>query len=220
MADTGKSMVFDRARAYTGSLTYLGKTGALDAEAVIDRILQKDSTGPFIVRRLLAQFVHRDPSDSLVARLAARYRASRYDTKALMRDIFTSPEFGAAENYRALVKSPIEFMVSVAKTVQAPSLSRTIIGASSGMGQVLFDPPSVGGWPRNEAWISSNTMVARANFVSQALGQVRTLPSAADAYKRVLDGVVGPATADLLTSTTDERGRWSVVLSSAEFQLK
>jgi len=221
VADPGKSGVFDRARAFSGTLTYLGKTGSFDTEAVIDRILAQDATAPFVVRRVLAQFVHRTPADALVDRLAARFRAARYDLKSLMRDVFTSPELSSPESYRALVKSPIEFMVSVAKALgTTPQLTRAISGASSGMGQVLFDPPSVGGWPRNEAWVSSNTVVARANFVTQAIGQTRTLPAGVDAYKRHLDGVVGPATAELLTNATDDRSRWSVVLSSAEFQLK
>ena len=32
------------------------------------------------------------------------------------------------------------------------------------MGQDLFDPPNVGGWPDGRAWIHSRSMIARANY--------------------------------------------------------
>jgi uncharacterized protein (DUF1800 family) len=89
------------------------------------------------------------------------------------------------------------------------------------MGQSLFDPPDVNGWPNNAAWISSNTVVERVNFVTLALAQTKgSLPSADDAARTHLDGVVGPQTANLLNRAPDERTRWFVTLASPEFQLK
>jgi uncharacterized protein (DUF1800 family) len=89
------------------------------------------------------------------------------------------------------------------------------------MGQSLFDPPDVGGWPNNESWISSNTVVERVNFVTAALGQVKTaLPPASDAARTQLDGVLSPQTATLLNQATDDRARWFITLASPEFQLK
>jgi uncharacterized protein (DUF1800 family) len=88
------------------------------------------------------------------------------------------------------------------------------------MGQVLFDPPDVGGWPNNEAWISSNSVVTRVNFVSSVLAAMKTLPSADKAHQQHLDGVLGPATAGVLNQASDARTRWFGVLASPEFQLK
>jgi uncharacterized protein (DUF1800 family) len=89
------------------------------------------------------------------------------------------------------------------------------------MGQSLFDPPDVNGWPTNEAWISSNTVVERVNFVTAAMAQVKkSLPKASDAPRTQLDGVVSPQTAQLLNQATDDRARWFITLASPEFQLK
>jgi uncharacterized protein (DUF1800 family) len=216
----GQTGVFAPERAFHGTLTFLGKTGSFDTQAVIDRILEQDATAPFITRRVLAQFLTRDPSDALVSRLADHFRRSGYDLKTLLRDVFTAPEFAAPDAYRSLVKSPIEFAVSVAKALSAAGLTPTIIKTTGGMGQTLFDPPSVGGWPRNEGWVSSNSVVARANYVASALAQAKAIPSARDAHMTQLDGVVGPQTAAALQAATDDRRRWSVVLSAPEFQLK
>jgi len=62
-------------------------------------------------------------------------------------------------------------------------------------------------------------VVARVNFVSAVLGQLRSLPPGVDAPRHV-DTVLGPATAALLNRTDDDRARWFLTLVSPEFQLK
>ncbi|HEV2218836.1 MAG TPA: DUF1800 domain-containing protein [Candidatus Dormibacteraeota bacterium] len=215
-----KAGVFNRRRAFTGSVTYLGKSGALDTQGVIDRILAQPATAPFVATKVLQQFVTGQPSSSLVTRLGDAFRRSNYDMKTLMRAVFTSDEFVAAGAYRALVKSPTELMVQAARALGSTRLSKLIVASGSGMGQSLFDPPDVGGWPNNEAWISSNTVIERVNFVTSALAQSTSLPPSSDAVKHQLDGVIGQQTASMFGSSPDERTRWFVALASPEFQLK
>lgn len=220
-ADAVKVGIFEPQRGYRGApLTFLGETKAWSTDAVLDKILLQDATAPFVVSRLLTHFVTPMPSDAYVARLAAGYRRSRYDTKALLRDILLSPEFTAADTYRALIKSPTELMIHTAKALGDRTLTRQIAGQGQGMGQLLFDPPSVGGWPENESWVSSNTMLARANFVTSAVQAVRKLPSAANAHNTQIDGVMSAQTLRLLNEAVDDRRRWMVLLASPEFQLK
>jgi uncharacterized protein (DUF1800 family) len=212
--------VFDPSRAYAGTLTFLGKTGTFDTTSVIDRVLAQDVTAAYIARQVAEHFISPFVADAYVARIAARFRSSGYQTRTLMREVFLSPEFTSPDAYRALVKGPTEFMVSAAKAIGSASLGRAIAAAGTGLGQNLFDPPSVGGWGDNAAWVSASTMLARANFVSTALGATRTLPPSTSAVARHLDGVLGPETARELATTSDDRRRWLVILSSPEFQLK
>ena len=216
-----KTGVFNPRRSYRGSITYLGKAGQLDTQGVIDRILAQPATAPFIANKVAQHFVTARPSASYVKSLGDTFRRSKYDIKTLMRAVFTSPEFAADQSYRSLVKTPTEFMVHGARALGLASLSKLIANAGSGMGQSLFDPPDVNGWPNNESWISSNTVVERVNFVTAALGQVKgALPSPADAIHRHLDGVLSPQTAGLLNQAADDRARWFITLASPEFQLK
>ena len=141
--------------------------------------------------------------------------------KTLMRSVFTSDEFLAAGAYRALVKSPTEFMVQAARALGPPSSSKLIVASGSGMGQTLFDPPDVGGWPNNEAWISSNTVIERVNFVTGALAQAKV---AAVVVRR---GHSISSTASSVrrrhrcsAARPTSRTRWFVALASPEFQLK
>ncbi|TMD90323.1 MAG: DUF1800 domain-containing protein [Chloroflexi bacterium] len=218
---TQRPGVFNQRRAFKGTVTFLGQTGALDTQGVIDRILAQKATASFIASKAAEHFVTSQPSSSYVSRLADAFRRSKYDMKTLMHAVFTSPEFTAGANYRALLKSPTEFMVHGARALGAHGLGKLIVASGSGMGQSLFDPPDVAGWPNNAAWISSNTVVERVNFVTLALGQVKgALPSAGAAAKTHLDGVLSPQTATLLNQAPDERTRWFITLASPEFQLK
>jgi uncharacterized protein (DUF1800 family) len=217
---TAQTGIFDPRRAYAGAVTFLGKTGTFNTESVIDTVLANDATAPFIVRDLVTSFVTPIPSDAYIARLADRFRRTRYDTKTLMRDIFTSPEFIAPETFRSLIKSPTDFMVSAAKALGATNLSGTIRQYGSTLGQNMFDPPSVAGWGDGASWISSNTMLQRANFVTAALGTLRTAPSAARAHERNLDSVLAQGTVNELNLARDDKSRWFAVFASPEFQLK
>ena len=216
-----KAGVFNPRRAYRGSVAYLGKTGSLDTQGVIDRILAQPGTAPFIANKVAQQFVTPRPSTSYIKSLGDTFRRSKYDMKSLMRAVFTSPEFTAAQNYRGLVKSPTEFMVGTAHALGLSSAPKVIAGSGSGMGQSLFDPPDVNGWPNNESWISSNTVIERVNFATIAVNQAKgTLPSPADAVHKHLDGVLSPQTSNLFNQAADDRARWFIVLASPEFQLK
>src|SRR5712664_3304090 len=104
---TQRPGAFNQRRAYKGTVTYLGHTGTLDTQGVIDRILAQKATATLIATKVAQHFVTAQPSPAYVARLADAFRNSQYDVKALMRAVFTSPEFTTDASYRSLLKSPI-----------------------------------------------------------------------------------------------------------------
>ena len=218
--DTVKTGVFEQQRAYVGGVKFLGDVRQWDTKSTLEKILTQETVAPFIVTKVLREFVTDQPSADYVKRLADGFRKSGYDLKSLMRDVFMSPEFVAPTSYRALVKSPTELMVHMAKALETPALAKAIGVAGQGMGQTLFDPPEVGGWPSNASWISSNNVVERVNFAQATLTGMAKIPAFKDAHTTHLDGVVSPATAQLLNSSPDDATRWLILLASPEFQLK
>ncbi len=218
--DTVKVGVFDQTRAYQGAVTFLGQTRQWDTQSVLDKIIAQDAVAPFIVNKVLSEFVTPGPEATYVKRLADAFRKSKYDLKTLMRDVFTSPEFLAPANYRALVKSPTELMVHIGRALEAPQITKSIAVSGGGMGQALFDPPEVGGWPSNASWISSNDVLQRINFAVNTLTSLPKIPPFKDAHVVHVDGVVSDETAQLLNSATDDATRWLILLASPEFQLK
>ena len=220
VADTVRTGVFDPARAYKGALTFLGESKQWDTNSVLDKIMAQPSVAPYLASKVIREFVTPDPSDAYVTRIADSWRKSKYDVKTLMRDVFMSPEFLQPPTYRALVKSPTEVMVHVARALEQPALSRTIAQSGSGMGQGLYDPPEVGGWPSNASWVSSNNVLTRVNFVVTTLTGLPKQPAFGNAHQVHLDGIVSPQTAQLLNSASDDQTRWLILLASPEFQLK
>ncbi len=220
-SDGSRVGVFDKRRAYTGGpLTFLGRTGSFDVKAVIDAILAHPETATLIVTKIVHHFVTPAPEERYIRRLADTFRTSKFDMKTLMRSVFLSPEFINNQSYRSLVKSPTEYMLSVLKALKAPQLSKSVMDADENMGQMLFDPPDVGGWPNNNSWISSNTVLARVNFAVSVLNRLRGFPAIKDATDLHLDGVLSPVTTKLLGQAPDDRTRWMIVLMGPEFNLK
>jgi len=221
-ADTVRTGVFEQQRAYTGpAIKFLGETtNRWTTDMVMDKILAREATAPFIVKAIVTHFVTPTPADAYVTRLADGFRKSKYDIRSLMRAVVTSPEFIAPANYRSLIKTPTELMVQSVKALGDTALSRMITQQGGMMGQTLFDPPSVGGWPQNESWVSSNTMLARANWATAAVNTAKKVPSAANAHQTHLDGVLSAQTLALLNQATDDKRRWMVLFASPEFQLK
>src|ERR1700736_1596162 len=146
---TQRPGIFNPKRAYKGTVTFLGHTGSLDTQGVIDRILAQPATANFIAAKGAELLVRNQPPKGYLAGLADSFRRSKYDMKTLRRAVFTSPEFTADANYRALLKSPVELMVHGARALGATGAAKLIVASGSGMGQSLFDPPDVSGWRTN-----------------------------------------------------------------------
>jgi len=211
--------VFNPKQYDDGSKNFLGRTGNLGMEDVIDQILAQPATAPFVATRVARYFVTPSPSADYIRRLAGVLVKTRWDLKALLRTIFLSQEFVAPAAYRALVKSPAEYVAGALRAVGGgPATVPAAVNRMASMDQVLFDPPTVAGWPSDAGWITSNTVLGRMNFVQDLITRVRPLPDDGHAIQQ-LDYSLAPQTAKVLA---DLRGpdHWYAALISAEFQLK
>jgi uncharacterized protein (DUF1800 family) len=212
--------VLNPRRHDTESKTFLGKSGNLKPEDVIDTILSKDAAATFLATKALVHFAMPQPSSDYVNRIATQFRTSKYDVKTLMRSIFLSEEFTSPDNYRSLVRSPADVMVSAMRLLGKPDLAPQAVAAGPAMDQVLYDPPTVGGWPANGGWVSSSAWLGRLNFAAYAVQNATSLPDPGKAVQNVLDGTVGPDTAAVYNASGADSDRWYAILASPEFQLK
>jgi uncharacterized protein (DUF1800 family) len=162
---------FVRGRHDRDSKTFLGETGRFDAEDVLDIILEQEALAPFVAARLVAWFVHPDATPELIAPLAAHYRDDGLSTQALLRRIFLSREFYSRRARAALFKSPVEFMVSSLRRLERqPPPGHFLANACESLGQSLLAPPNVKGWEGGETWISTSTIMHRANLAWLLVG--------------------------------------------------
>ena len=203
-----------------GTKSYLGRTGNLGADDVIDAILARDACAPFLANKVLEYFATPAPSRNLVANIAKSFRSSGYDIKTLMRAVFNSSEFKAGANYRSLVRSPVDYMVATMRVLGRADLAEKCVNAGRAMDQALYDMPTVGGWPLNAGWVSSSAWLARLNFSQTVVSSTPSLPDPGRAVADHLDGVVGPDTATVFDASTTTTDKWYALLASPEFHLK
>ncbi len=168
--DTG-AFVFDAAQHDDGPKTFLGQTGPFTGDDIIDIVARHPSTARFLCTKLFRFFVHDDPSPAELAPLTRAYFASGYDIRAVMGTLLQSPAFYSDTARYAKMKSPTEYVVTLLRTLDVPMTAASGNGPVSqtvrAMGQDLFNPPNVKGWPEGKAWVNTLTLMARFNFASR-----------------------------------------------------
>jgi uncharacterized protein (DUF1800 family) len=153
-----------------GSKTVLGRTGNFDGDDVVDILLAQPATAESVTRKLWREFVSPEPDAAEVSRIAERFRESGYDIKTVVYALVTSDAFYARANRGALVKSPVDLVVGTLRQFGLhPGDTIPFAVAAAGMGQTLFAPPNVRGWPGQETWINTSSLLARKQFLDRLL---------------------------------------------------
>ncbi|MHC4972503.1 MAG: DUF1800 domain-containing protein [Planctomycetota bacterium] len=146
-----------------GTKTVLGRTGRFDGTDVCRIVLEEGACGRFLANKLLAFFVHPQPDAGVVTGFGELLRHSGYDTRVALRHLFGSRLFFARETRRALVRSPLEYVVGTARALEIRLDAPAAVPALRSMGQDLLAPPNVKGWPGHTHWINTATWLVRVN---------------------------------------------------------
>lgn len=145
-----------------GNKTFLGKTGNFDGDDILNIILEQKQTALFITQKIYRYFVNDTINSDHVAWLAGRFYGSNYSIEGLMNDIFTSNWFYEEQNIGAKIKSPVELLVGIRRTLPMQLENDGIqLLLQKALGQLLFYPPNVAGWPGGKSWIDSSSLMLR-----------------------------------------------------------
>src|SRR2546421_5352386 len=170
---------------------FLGQTGNFDYRDVI-RILTNHPAAPwFICRKLFTFFVYENPSNDDLKPLVDTYVQSGHNMGTVMRTLLLSPQFSSAKAYRARTKSPVEFAVGAYHALNTHDDGNALPSITTLMGQTVFDPPSVAGWPGDKVsslWLNSGTWMTRLNYIDAIL--VRGLARGGSPRPLDLQGIV------------------------------
>ncbi|HQR03400.1 MAG: DUF1800 domain-containing protein [Proteobacteria bacterium] len=153
-----------------GSKTVLGQTGNFNGDDILDILLSRPETARFVMTKLWRSFVSPEPDAKQIEKLARTFRDSRYDIRAAMRALLLSPAFWAPENHAVLIKSPVDLVVGSLRTLSfhVPDPYPFIFSLRQ-QGEDIFSPPNVKGWPGGDAWINTNSLLARKQFLDRLL---------------------------------------------------
>ena len=157
---------FDTEQHDFGEKTFLGRTGPLNGEDIIDTILAQPVTGEYMAGKLYRYFVRDEISSDVKADLGRSFRASGYQIKPLMRRMLLAKDFYSTPSVATQIKSPVHLVVSTYKKMglreipTIPDFGRM----TGGLGQTLFEPPNVAGWAGGRTWITPATLLQRGNL--------------------------------------------------------
>jgi uncharacterized protein (DUF1800 family) len=87
-----------------------------------------------------------------------------------MKGLLTTPQFRAAKNRGTMIKSPVDLVIGTMRVLGNPGLeARHVASFHRRLGQDLFQPPNVKGWPGGEAWVTTDTLPLRHQFLNRVL---------------------------------------------------
>ena len=161
-ANAKGEFVFRRFQHDEGSKTVLGNTGNFDGDEVLEILLDQKQTAKFISQKIYRFFVNDTVDQQKADWLANRFYKSDYDIGKLMEDIFTSDWFYDEKNIGSKIKSPVELLVGIQRMLPMKlENEEALLLLQRVLGQILFYPPNVAGWPGGKTWIDSSTLMMR-----------------------------------------------------------
>lgn len=160
----------------TSEKTFQGQTGNFDGDDIIRIILSKKECARFIVTKIYKFYVNHQPNAERINSLSEQFFKSGYDIELLLKNIFTSEWFYDSENVGCRIKTPIELITGMVKIFNISFVNPVArVPIQKVLGQTLFDPPNVAGWPEGLSWIDSSTLMYRIRLPEVLLQDAETL---------------------------------------------
>jgi uncharacterized protein (DUF1800 family) len=151
-----------------GEKTVLGERGTLTGDDFLRIVLQHPATPRRVAWRLCQTFFGEGVvDDAALAELAEGLRAHELNIGWAVETILRSKLFFAPANLRSRVAGPVQWVVGTLRALELtdpPASTLLLAEWVARMGEDLFYPPNVGGWSEGRSWLSSRSIVARANF--------------------------------------------------------
>ena len=171
VARTNGEVSFKKNRFDNGVKTILGSSQNFDRYSVGKFLVSQPNSQRFIAERVWFRYMSSQfplPKNSEIER-AFEGR----EIRELLLALASSDAMRDTRN--EIVKSPVEWFVAVCRALSITPSKLTknsaLLNYLSKLAQVPFDPPNVGGWPTDDAWLSSASAQFRASFASWLIKQ-------------------------------------------------
>jgi uncharacterized protein (DUF1800 family) len=194
LPERGSGFVFRDWAHERGNKIVLGQTFKDDGEDEGIRLLKflanQRATMHHVSAKLCARFVADDPPDGCVDAAVAAWQRTRGDIRAVLRAIFTSPDFWAPQTFQAKVKTPLEFVVSAVRAAgidadTTPRLAQMV----ARLGEPLYQQPAPTGYAETEEhWVNSGALLARMNAAMAIGRECSSVPALPD-HAQLVDAI-------------------------------
>lgn len=153
-----------------GEKSFFGKKGHFDGTDIIDLILSRPETAEFIARKLYAFLAGDDIQETRVKELGAHFFKSNYNIAELVKKMLTADWFYEPALVGTKIKSPVELLVGINRQFNVKYENPDVLlKFQAALGQILFYPPNVAGWPGGKSWIDSSSLMVRLKIPSLIL---------------------------------------------------
>jgi len=217
LVNRNETFVFDPKRHDNGQKVWLGlpvkARGEAEGEYALDVLAVHPATARHISTQLAQYFVADVPPQALVERMAATWRDTGGDIRAVLRTMFTSPEFMDSAVAGAKFKTPYQFVVSAARASGAPVTDvKPLLGTLNRLGQPLYGCQTPDGYKNTQdAWLNPDALSRRIAFATSLAPN--TDPQM---VQSALGASVSPRTAAMVASSPDKL-RAAMLLGGPDF---
>ena len=148
----------------------LGESGNFTGDDVVRIVLKQPATSQMLVKKLYRWLISEteEPDASMISPLAETF-AKDYDIMKLTETMLRSNLFFSQAAYRRRIKNPVEFAMGIIKALEGVVSTTQLAQDLAGLGQNLYNPPTVNGWAGGRHWIDSATIVGRSNLALELL---------------------------------------------------
>lgn len=154
--------IFRKSQHDNNTKTIFNKTGNFDGDDVLNMLLEQKQTAKYITQKIYKFFVNEEVDKENLNWLADRFYQSNYNIQQLMNDIFSAKWFYAEKNMGTKIKSPVELLVGIRRLLPMQiENDEVLLIFQRALGQLLFYPPNVAGWPGGKNWIDSSALMLR-----------------------------------------------------------
>ena len=157
---------FNRLQHDDGQKSVLGSTGPWGGRDVVDLCLGHSACPRFLAQQLYEAFVSPDVPHAVLDALAERITVHDYQIRPVLQELLGSELFFEPGVRHTLIKSPLDLVVGSLRTLQIRPNLDNVVPVLRELGQDVFEPPTVKGWEGGRLWISSATMLHRANMAA------------------------------------------------------
>lgn len=158
-----------------GQKTIFGKTANWGYGGVHENLFteRKDAIAKHICTKIYTYFVLPEVDEAIVDQLATILKDNNFELEPVFRTLFKSEHFFDQASINTIIKGPLEMMLGYVREINVPyalyfrtelgynELFLSIYFQAANLGQQLYNPVNVAGWPGNRAWMNSTSLPGR-----------------------------------------------------------
>jgi uncharacterized protein (DUF1800 family) len=164
-----------------GVKTILGRKGKWHGDDLIRMVLEHPATSRRLAWRICGLLMGEKAVDAAALdALAAGLRAHKLDVRWAVETVLRSQPFFDERNLGNRILGPVEIVVGTARALECfdpPPRSIVLSEWTARLGQDLFYPPNVAGWPGGRSWLTAQAIIGRANYAAALVEGKLTEPA-------------------------------------------